>query len=266
VKHAYAELSCGQVYYENEGKGKSAVLCLHQLPWASPEFNQVIPLLSKTLRVVAPDMIGFGTSDAPAKEWGTKTDLVNYVIQLMDALEIKKFSILGSHFGSALALEVAAAYPARVNKLVLYGCGIPAKKSDAPASGLTIEKEVPIDMSHFRNIWKYIENADMETSAHTVNSMFLAAIRAYDMQLSAKSICPKANDIDIVKAAKKVKAPALLLVGANDIIKAPAYKAADAVAELLPSCKVTNIKGAGLLGMHPHAAEIAKAANAFLKD
>ncbi|MGB5792102.1 alpha/beta fold hydrolase, partial [Poseidonibacter sp.] len=46
---------------------------------------------------------------------------VEQAIDLMDALNIKKFNIVGNSFGGGLALSLAIKYPERLNKIVLMG-------------------------------------------------------------------------------------------------------------------------------------------------
>lgn len=62
---------CGwRMHYLDEGPAESActVLCLHDLPGWSYHYRHLISALSaRGLRVIAPDLIGFGMSDKPKK-------------------------------------------------------------------------------------------------------------------------------------------------------------------------------------------------------
>ncbi len=68
---AHAALHGWRMHYLDEGPANSgsAVLCLHDVPGWSYRYRQLIPALSALgIRVVAPDLIGFGLSDKPKKD------------------------------------------------------------------------------------------------------------------------------------------------------------------------------------------------------
>ena len=91
----------------------------------------VIPALAKKLRVIAPDMVGFGFSERPKDvEYSVQT-WADQVVGLMDTLGIEKTSLVGNSFGGAIALRVATQHPDRVDKLVLMGSmGVPFPITD----------------------------------------------------------------------------------------------------------------------------------------
>ena len=92
--------------------------------WAN--WRLVIPELSKTRRVIAPDMVGFGFTERPA---GIRYDMDTWVAQalaVLDALELPQADVVGNSFGGALALALACRHPGRVRRLVLMGAvGVP---------------------------------------------------------------------------------------------------------------------------------------------
>ena len=87
--------------------------------WAN--WRGVIPKLSQTRRVIAPDMVGFGYTDRPT---GVQYNMETWLGQLagvFDALGLKKTDLVGNSFGGALALAFAIRFPERVRRLVLMG-------------------------------------------------------------------------------------------------------------------------------------------------
>lgn len=104
------------LFIHGSGPGVSA--------WAN--WRLVMPALSERLRLIAPDMAGFGFSERPA---GIKYDLDTWVAQaigLLDALELQQADVVGNSFGGALALAMAIRHPQRVRRLVLMGSvGVP---------------------------------------------------------------------------------------------------------------------------------------------
>ena len=104
------------LFIHGSGPGVSA--------WAN--WRLVMPALTERLRVIAPDMAGFGFSERPA---GIRYDLDTWVAQaigLLDALGLEQADVVGNSFGGALALAMAIRHPQRVRRLVLMGSvGVP---------------------------------------------------------------------------------------------------------------------------------------------
>lgn len=68
MRRNFADTRFGQLHYVEEGEGHP-VLLLHQTPRSWDEYREVIPLLSATCRVIAPDTLRFGCSDSPDEPW-----------------------------------------------------------------------------------------------------------------------------------------------------------------------------------------------------
>lgn len=92
--------------------------------WAN--WRLVIPALSATRRVVAPDMVGFGFTERPAAIRYDMDTWVRQALDLMDALDLPQVDLVGNSFGGALALALTCRHPQRVRRLVLMGSvGVP---------------------------------------------------------------------------------------------------------------------------------------------
>nr|WP_272922682.1 alpha/beta hydrolase [Streptomyces sp. SID2999] len=87
--------------------------------WAN--WRPVLPALSESFRVVAPDIVGFGYTERPEGITYSIDTWVDHLIALMDALELPRVSIVGNSFGGALAMHLATRAPERVDRLVLMG-------------------------------------------------------------------------------------------------------------------------------------------------
>lgn len=87
--------------------------------WAN--WRLVLPNLSRSGRVIAPDMVGFGYTERPHDVVYRQETWLQQLKDLMDELQIPAAHIVGNSFGGALALAFALAHPERVNKLVLMG-------------------------------------------------------------------------------------------------------------------------------------------------
>jgi 2-hydroxymuconate-semialdehyde hydrolase len=92
--------------------------------WAN--WRLVMPELSKTRRVIAPDMVGFGYTDRPEGITYNMDTWVQQALDVLDALGIEQTDLVGNSFGGALALALTIRAPHRVRRLVLMGSvGVP---------------------------------------------------------------------------------------------------------------------------------------------
>ena len=88
---------------------------------AVANWRPVIPALSATRRVVAPDQLGFGgTATGEARTYGRRA-WTEHALELLDKLEIDTFDIIGNSMGGAIALSIATARPEAVRRVVLMG-------------------------------------------------------------------------------------------------------------------------------------------------
>jgi 2-hydroxymuconate-semialdehyde hydrolase len=111
--------------YHDVGSGVP-VLMLHGSgpgvsAWAN--WRLVMPELAKQLRVIAPDMVGFGYTERPAGVVYSMDKWVDQAVGLLDALGIEQAHLVGNSFGGALALAMAIKHPKRIKRLVLMGSG-----------------------------------------------------------------------------------------------------------------------------------------------
>ncbi len=117
-----------QTNYHDVGSGAPVLLIHGSGPGVSAWANWrlVIPELARKMRVVSPDMVGFGFSERPANVSYNMDTWVNQAIGLLDALEIEQADLVGNSFGGALALALTIRHPKRVRRLVLMGSvGVP---------------------------------------------------------------------------------------------------------------------------------------------
>jgi pimeloyl-ACP methyl ester carboxylesterase len=109
------------VFYRESGPvGAPTLLLLHGFPTSSHMYRNLIPILNKEYHVIAPDLIGFGFSDAPAREKFTYTfdNLTRYVQGLIDVLGLKKFAIQVFDYGAPVGFRLAVANPEKISAII----------------------------------------------------------------------------------------------------------------------------------------------------
>jgi len=109
------------VFYRESGPaGAPVVLLLHGFPTSSHMYRNLIPLLDKEYHVIAPDLIGFGFSDAPHYQQFAYTfdNLTRYVQGLIDLLGLKKFAVQVFDYGAPVGFRLAMANPEKVTAII----------------------------------------------------------------------------------------------------------------------------------------------------
>ena len=109
-----------KTHYWEAGVGDQVVVLAHGggLDNARLSWELLIPQLAKNLRVIAPDMPGYGQSDKPDVVY----DLAFYgkfFPEFIDVLEIKQTALVGISMGGAISLSYTLDHPDSVSKLVL---------------------------------------------------------------------------------------------------------------------------------------------------
>jgi len=126
----YAEVGDGiRVHRVDEGDPDApCVLLLHGEPTWSYLYRRIIPpLVERGLRVVAPDLVGFGRSDKPADRADhTYARHVAWMSELVvDRLRLRRITLFGQDWGGLIGLRLVAAYPERFASIVLSNTGLP---------------------------------------------------------------------------------------------------------------------------------------------
>src|SRR5687768_9561245 len=98
-----------------------AVLLLHGVPTSSHTFRNLMPLLADTAHLVAPDLPGFGFSDAPpADRYDYRFENIADTIEaLTDALGMERMFLYVHDYGAAVAYQLATRRPERVLGLIV---------------------------------------------------------------------------------------------------------------------------------------------------
>jgi pimeloyl-ACP methyl ester carboxylesterase len=108
------------------GQGPS-VLLLHGFPDTHIVWRKQVPALAAAgFRVLAPDLRGYGRSDAPGGVFDYTLDkLRGDVLGLLDALHIDKVFLVGHDWGGVIGWQIAALAPERVHRYAAMSTGHP---------------------------------------------------------------------------------------------------------------------------------------------
>ena len=199
------------IVLDDVGRG-SPVLLLHGFPATRQLWGRVAPaLIEAGFRVLIPDLVGYGASQAPA---GVSVDMASqarWLLQLLDALGVQRSAVIAHDVGSAAAQLMVAAAPQRARGLaVLDGVYGAEWAMDAIAS---IRDWPPADAHRLYPVLarRLGSNADLR-----------AMLAAYEGEQGGRRLIRAARDldprqtVDIGEALRASGVPALVLWGERD--------------------------------------------------
>ncbi len=111
-----------RVRWYEKGEGP-VILCLHGFPELAVSFRRQVAGLSDRYRVVAPDMRGYGGTDAPAEvnEYSLER-LMDDVEGMIEALDERTVHLVGHDWGGALAWQMAQERGHQLRSLTVLNC------------------------------------------------------------------------------------------------------------------------------------------------
>jgi pimeloyl-ACP methyl ester carboxylesterase len=147
VRRGYFECRYGQLHVHNAipaGGGfeeGTPLLCLHPSPLCGRVFQRFLAVAGGGRSIFAPDLPGFGESDPPARGAGL-AEHAAAIGDFLDTMRLRQTDVLGHGFGAGVAVELAAARPSQIRRLVLV--------SPSPAEA---PPRIQADASHLLEEW-----------------------------------------------------------------------------------------------------------------
>ena len=131
----YVDVAGLRMHYVDEGPTDAKpVLLLHGEPsWSYLYRHMIPPLADAGLRVVAPDLIGFGKSDKPSKKEDYSYALhVKWMRQFVEILDLNYITLFCQDWGSLIGLRLAAENEPRFARIALGNGGLPTGDQQMP--------------------------------------------------------------------------------------------------------------------------------------
>jgi len=110
-----------KVFYRTAGDLRDpAVLLLHGFPASSHMFRDLIPALADRYYVVAPDLPGFGFTEAPDR--GTFKYSFEHLAEVIDrfteVLKLNRYAIYVFDYGAPIGFRLALRHPERIAAVI----------------------------------------------------------------------------------------------------------------------------------------------------
>ena len=190
---------------------------------------------------LALDLPGHGRSAGPPL--ASIEAMADWLMRLLDAAQIGKASVVGHSMGSLIALECAARHSSRVERIALLGTAFPMKVGEAFLDAARRNEQTAYDME---TIWGHAARVPLAANPNPGMWMYgdtlarLARLAPGVLHSDLKACNDYAAGLD---SAAKVKCPALVVIGAQDVMTPP--KAAAALAAAIPGARTARIAASG---------------------
>jgi len=279
IRYQRALVDGQQIFYREAGsKDAPAVLLLHGFPTSSHMFRNLIPALADRFHVVAPDLPGFGFSDAPGRDTFSYT--FENVAQKIDAftrvLGLNRYAIYVFDYGAPVGFRLAVANPQKITAIIsqngnAYEEGLSegwnpiqkywkeptAENRDALRNFLLPE------MTRFQYVHGVKDEALVAPESYTLDAALLARPGNDEIQLDL--FLDYASNVRLYPKFQeyfRTKKPAFLAVwGKNDPFFLP--PGAEAFKRDIPEAEV-HFYDTGHFALETHAAEISAVILDFL--
>jgi pimeloyl-ACP methyl ester carboxylesterase len=279
VAYRTADVDGRTVFYREAGAPDApTLLLLHGYPSASHMFRELIPLLADRFHLVAPDLLGFGKSDMPARgdfEY-TFEHLTDAVDRLTEMLGLDRFAMYVFDYGAPVGFRLATRHPERVTAIIsqngnAYEEGLSdgwnpiqaywkdPSKANREAIRMLVEPQT--------TIWQYTQGVPDQTrvspDGYTLDNYYLTRSGADEIQLDL--FLDYASNVERYPAFQEYfrtsKPPLLAVWGKNDPFFLPA--GAEAFKRDIPGADVRFVD-TGHFALETHVEPIAAAIRQFL--
>jgi len=124
-------------HYLDEGDSNSpeVFLCLHGEPSWSYLYRKMIPVFTAAgVRVIAPDLLGFGRSDKPTDEDDYTFHFHrDYLLRLIEALDLQNITLVCQDWGGLLGLTLPQEMPERFKRLIIMNTALNVEEGTGEA-------------------------------------------------------------------------------------------------------------------------------------
>jgi pimeloyl-ACP methyl ester carboxylesterase len=274
IRYRYQVVAGHRVFYREAGDPSNpALLLLHGFPSSSHMFRNLLPLLSGSFHVIAPDLLGFGYSDAPDRSAFKYTfdNLAKNIQGFVDALGLKSYGIYVFDYGAPVGFRLLLAHRERVTAVVSQnGNAYQEGLSDAWSPIQKYWKEQTVANRAALNAlltpettrWQYVHGVSDESlvapESYGLDSLLLQ--RAGNAEIQLDLFLDYASNVALYpefQACLRERRPKLLAVwGKNDPFFLPAGAAA--FKRDVPDADVRLLE-TGHFALETHASEIAAA-------
>jgi pimeloyl-ACP methyl ester carboxylesterase len=239
------------------------VLLIHSGGFTSRQWRKLADQLAPRYRVIAPDLIGYGSEPWPVGKPFHFRDDVAYLERMLD----EPAHVVGHSYGGLLAMQLAFAAPDRVRSLALYepvAFGVLDEPGDQPARDSIAQLGAyQPDAAGVDEAWLagFVDWWNGQGAWQRLGEDTKRAFRAVGWKVSQEVASLVTDRTDSARYAT-ITVPTLLLGGARS--QPAERRVLDKLVALLPSAKLHVFDELGHMGPITHASLVNEAIGDFL--
>lgn len=238
------EIGGVEVYYKDHGEGP-AILMIHGSRSTLRTWDRIAPELVDRYRVIRYDLPPHGLSGSVSDEAAERLEPAGFTAGLLDHLDVDRVTCVGVSSGGTTCMYFAAAYPDRVNRLIMSNSPSDPVRTDhmtfTPEFAKALEefRETGFESRHFINAFlDYYSGDPRRISVQTRREYYDFNRRVTEANSTA--LIGIVEDHQKARTAMAgVRAPALLIWGGRDALLIPA--AAGTLAGYLENTQVSTV-------------------------
>ncbi len=139
----YMTINGLRIHYIDDGPREAPpILLMHGEPsWSYLYRKMIPPLVEEGYRAIAPDLMGFGKSDKPARTKDySHTRHVNLMLELVRGLNLRDITMFCQDWGGLVGLRVVGEDPDRFSRIMAANTGLPSAKGIKAVTGYPLFK------------------------------------------------------------------------------------------------------------------------------
>ena len=220
----FADVDGVRVHYQEKGTGTPLIL-IHGFSSSTYSWKDLFEPLSKSFRVIAVDLKGFGFSSKPDGDYTRRAQAI-LVGHLLDYLKIEKAWLAGNSMGGEVSLNFALQNPARVAGLILIdsaGVSVPGGNSltpgyvRVPVVGPVL---IALALTSDRLVRQGLEKSFYDDAKITDERVaaYYRPLTTRGGQLAAGRARMQAGQFPIEPDLNRIRVPTLIIWGAEDAL------------------------------------------------
>jgi len=270
----YLDLHGEKVAYLDEGRGE-VILLLHGMAGSSQTWRSVIRPLSRTYRVIAPDLPGHGDSSKPRSDYSLGA-FAALLRDLLDELGITQATIIGHSLGGGVAMQFTYQHPDYCQRLILISSGglgtdvgLTLRLLSAPGAEFIMPIIAPAPvLAAGERVWSWLRKAGIEAPRgeeiwRSYSSFSDASTRQAFLRTLRSVVDYRGQSVSALnRLNSKTEFPIMVIWGDRDAIIPVEH--AYAAQEVRPDIRLEVLQGVGHFPQVERSAEVVELIEDFI--
>ncbi|MBC8162167.1 MAG: alpha/beta fold hydrolase [Roseiflexaceae bacterium] len=232
-------ISGAKLFYRDEGQG-APLLLIHAFPLNSVMWEPQIAALAPRMRVIAPDLPGFGQSNYASGD-SSLDRYADTLAALLDHLELDRTAVLGLSMGGYIAFALLRRHAVRVSALVLADTKAGADSDEAKAKR-TENAAVAMAQGQAAIAERVLPTLLSPDAPDSLRAHVRELIDANSREGIAAALRSMARRPDSSDMLAGIAVPTAVIVGEHDTLTPPSES--EHLASSIPGATLTVIPGA----------------------